>query len=308
MFFFIPCQGTGFYLLEESFSPGDFKTLRTKATKPATETTAPVAEEAQANVSVDSDHEEGVYSCPQEGCVRVFQRLSALEKHLSLEKCCKSLERHSLMDLAKMGYKSYLEQGVGTLPSLRASTRQQEIPELPFKEGWGLKAAKKTYRFNDKQKAYLLAKFRIGQTTGRKVDAEVVAREMRRARGTDGARLFQASEFLTASQVASFFSRQSAVVRQRDSDEMDVLASQEETNFSQAKEAVETVQLQHPLVYDQYDLCAMAIDDRFRLLKLPMLQRVCEDLGLDIPLPPVRKKAPYLALLEDITSKCTCRK
>ena len=144
MFFFIPCQGTGFYLLEESFSPGDFKTLRTKATKPATETTAPVAEEAQANVSVDSDHEEGVYSCPQEGCVRVFQRLSALEKHLSLEKCCKSLERHSLMDLAKMGYKSYLEQRVGTLPSLRASTRQQEIPELPFKEGWGLKAAKKT--------------------------------------------------------------------------------------------------------------------------------------------------------------------
>ena len=94
----------------------------------------------------------------------------------------------------------------------------------------------------------------------------------------------------------------------RDSDEMEVLASQEETNFSQAKEAVEAVQLRHPLVYDQYALCAMAIDDKLRLLKLPLLQRVCEDLGLDIPLPPVRKKAPYLALQEDITSKCTCRK
>ena len=36
------------------------------------------------------------------------------------------------------------------------------------------------------------------------------------------------------------------------------------------------------------------------------LQRVSEDLGLDISLSPVHKKDPYLALLEDITSMCTC--
>ena len=89
---------------------------------------------------------------------------------------------------------------------------------------------------------------------------------------------------------------------------MDVQAALEETNFSQAKETVETVQLQHPLVYDHYDLCAMALCNTLKQLKLLMLQRVCEDLGLDVPLPPVRKKAPYLALLEEITSKCSCRK
>jgi len=93
-----------------------------------------------------------------------------------------------------------------------------------FKEGWALRAAKKAYRFSDKQKSYLQAKFRIGQTTGRKLDAEIVAREMRRARGPDGKRLFQASEFLAASQVASFFSRQSAAVRQSVPDEMDIQA------------------------------------------------------------------------------------
>jgi len=50
----------------------------------------------------------------------------------------------------------------------------------------GLKRNKKAYRFNDTQKAYLEAKFNIGQSTGRKVDAEAVAREMTRSVGSDG--------------------------------------------------------------------------------------------------------------------------
>ena len=47
-------------------------------------------------------------------------------------------------------------------------------------EGWALKETKKAYRFNDTQKSYLEAKFNIGQTTGRKLDAETIAREVRR--------------------------------------------------------------------------------------------------------------------------------
>jgi len=63
------------------------------------------------------------------------------------------------------------------------------------------------YRLSDKEKCYLLAKFRIGQTTGRKLNAEVVAREMRLARGANCLRLFQSSGFLTDSQIVSYFSR-----------------------------------------------------------------------------------------------------
>ena len=105
-----------------------------------------------------------------------------------------------------------MEQGVGALPTLEATIRHQE-DHVVLKEGWALMAAKKAYRFSDKQKSYPQAKFRMGQATGRKLDAEIVAREIRRARGPDGKRLFQAS--------------------------------------------VEAIQLQHPLVYDQYDLCVM---------------------------------------------------
>ena len=162
------------------------------------------------------------------------------------------------MDLAKMGYKTHLEEGVGILPSLKAPVGHQEGHFVP-NEGWALRAAKKAYRFSEKQKSYLLVKFSIGQTTGRKLDAKVVAREMRRARGADGVRLFQSLEFLTSLQIASF-SRQSATLRQKDTaDETDIRASQEEASFSAAKEVVETIQLNHPLVYDQYNPCEMAL-------------------------------------------------
>ena len=79
------------------------------------------------------------------------------------------------MGLAKMGYKTCLEEGVGVLPAIQAPIRHQEVSLIP-KEGWAIRAAKKSYRFSDKQKSYLMGKFHIGQTTGSKVDAEVVAR------------------------------------------------------------------------------------------------------------------------------------
>ena len=53
-------------------------------------------------------------------------------------------------------------------------------------EGWTLKQAKKTYRFNDQQRKYLEAKFKIGQESGMTLDAEAVAKEMRRTRGSNG--------------------------------------------------------------------------------------------------------------------------
>ena len=304
MYLLLIVEGPAQEILQASFSAGDFRSFKSAHAKSSTEAT--VTEEASSVNSNVGGPAAGVYTCPEDGCTRVFQRFSALEKHLSLEKCTRSIEKHSLMDLAKIGYKSYLEEGVGKLPSLQAPLRHQGARFSP-KEGWALKVMKKAYRFNEKQKSYLLAKFRIGQTTGHKLNPEVVSREMRRARGTDGARLFQLSEFLTTSQITSFFSRQSAAVRHKDLDKVDIEAAQEESNFTQAKEAVAAIQLDHPLIYDQYNLCAMAVDGTLKLLKLPMLQHICEDLGLDIPPKPTRKKAPYLALLKDIASKCTCQ-
>ena len=70
-------------------------------------------------------------------------------------------------------------------------------------EGWVPKCIKKAYRFNEKQKAYLDAKFAIGQATGKKLDGDIVVREIRRALGPDGVCLFKVSEFHSKSRSTS---------------------------------------------------------------------------------------------------------
>ena len=90
-----------------------------------------------------------MYSCPQDSCICIFQKLSAIQKHLSLQKCTWVPEKHSLMDMAKIGHKSYLEEGVEKLPLLQAPVRQEKS-FVSLKEGWALQVVKKAYRFSEK--------------------------------------------------------------------------------------------------------------------------------------------------------------
>ena len=114
-----------------------------------------------------------------------------MERHLSLESCSMSAERQTLMDLAKQQCATRLQEGLGLFPSLQvtSSVNSSNQGEM-VKADWALKEMKKAYRFNEKQKTYLEARFNIGQSTGRKLEPDVVAKEMRCARGTDGERLF----------------------------------------------------------------------------------------------------------------------
>ena len=97
------------------------------------------------------------------------------------------------MDLAKLGYQQVLEQGVGVVPTLRTSGVASKQSRGRLTEGWGLRPAKKAYRFSENQKAYLTDKFNIGQSTRRKVDASLVARDMRSAHSSNGERLFKST-------------------------------------------------------------------------------------------------------------------
>ena len=115
-------------------------------------------------------------------------------------------------------------------------------------------------RFNENQKSYLQAKFNIGQASERKLDPEVVAKEMRRARAIDGERLFLVEEFLSPQQISSFFSRMAAKVRQQPVTDQDVLAVEEQqVNFCLARDSVQSsLRICHPIVVgtsvDQYDI------------------------------------------------------
>jgi len=60
------------------------------------------------------------------------------------------------------GIQDLLGGRVGVLPALQAPISHEEASVIP-KEGWAIRTAKKSYRFSDKQKSYLMAKFHIGQ-------------------------------------------------------------------------------------------------------------------------------------------------
>ena len=170
-------------------------------------------------------------------------------------------------------------------------------------EGWALKEAKKVDRFNDNQKTYLEAKFNIGQATGRKLDPDVVSKEMRCARGVDGERLFVVAEFLSPQQVSSYFSRLSAKRRYK----QDALAVEEEANFCAARDSVlSSLQISHPIVVDQYNICALVKSKGVKKLKVGLLQVLCENLELQVPTPSVRSKAPYIDLLINLVKDCSC--
>ena len=183
------------------------------------------------------------------------------------------------------------------MPTLRTVSVTNKQSTTALTEGWALRPTKRAYRFSEKQKAYLTAKFNIGQSTGRKVDASLVARDMRRAYSSNGERLFKSSEFLTAQQISSYFSRLSATVRQQ-THEVDIAA------IAAREQVLDTVTLQHPIAFDHYNICAMAEQDTMKKLKVALLQLICEGLNRNIPHPPVRRKAPYLKLLKEAISSC----
>ena len=128
---------------------------------------------------------------------------------------------------------------------------------------------------------------------------------------TNGERLFKVSEFLTAHQVASFFSRMAAKIKQQTTpgealSDSDVLAIEDEKNFSRAKESVMTaLHVQHPISYDQYDVCCVVKDKSLSKLKLGVLKLLCENLNISMPADQ-RRKAPYILLLEDLVKTCSC--
>ena len=84
----------------------------------------------------ESTTSQAIYTCPEGGCTRVFQRHLALAKHLSTEKCISSLEKHTLLDLAKLGYQQILEEGIDVMPTIRAISMVNKQGTAILTEGW----------------------------------------------------------------------------------------------------------------------------------------------------------------------------
>ena len=160
--------------------------------------------------SSDTD-DDTLFTCPEDGCVKSFQKFSSLQKHLDGERHKYTLERESLLDMAMLRYAENLESGTASIEEHHEAITSEELVEVPSaKMGWALKRTATSRRLNEKQKNYLSDLFHFGEETGRKADASDVSKSMRKARNADGSFLFKSDEYLTSLQITGFFSRLSA--------------------------------------------------------------------------------------------------
>ena len=87
-------------------------------------------------------------------------------------------------------------------------------PSSDLKMGWALSKPRVSTRFTSSVKAYLCAKFDLGEKTGLKADPTQVSKDMRNARDQDNKRRFS-REWLSKTQIQSYFSQLASSRRKR---------------------------------------------------------------------------------------------
>lgn len=270
--------------------------------------------EDDSSVAAQLPSSEGsLFSCPEEGCVKTYRRYSSLQKHLDCAEHERALEFETLYDRAILGYASKLEHADSDIPRLQENFNTEVNACPPPSKGWALKSSNsKRKRFSDKQKNYLLAKFQLGERTGRKCNPTVVSKEMRIAKDDNGELLFDSSEFLTSKQIAGVFSRLAAKrsdLIANDEDDNVLEENEREKELRELKtEIMSEISSSHPIVYDTYDICDLVTNKKMLKFSINMLQEICTSLGLDTAGIQTRRKKPYIELLENLVNDCECQR
>ena len=275
------------------------------------------AEATDGRSEEDTECDSELFSCPEEGCIKSFQRFSYLQRHLEIGGHSYVLENETLFDKAMTSYASKLEQGVSTFDNLieDSDTRKASNSRPLLSMGWALKSSttQKT-RLTESQKQYLTEVFQIGERTGHKADSCNVSKTMRKARNADGTCRFDASSFLTSQQVASFFSRLAAKkgIQAQSEDEQDnheqvMDRVQEEIVQDLTNKVMAEISIQHPMMYDTHNICELAACSKLSKFSVQMLNDICTFFKLDVSSINVKRKKPYIDLLMDLVHSCSCK-
>ena len=276
-------------------------------------------EEDDESATGDAGANSALFSCPEEGCVKTYQKYSSLEQHIQCGKHKRALENETLLDRAMLRYGYELEKGGSKVAELcdvecwrKESSCNVQIPSLTM--GWALKSSSsRQTRFNPAQKDYLKKKFDIGQKTGRKVDPVTVSQEMRVAKNSNGDRLFSSSEFLTGKQIQNFFSRlaskRSVDIVTEEDDEEEISARHEEA-LSEIRQGISNFAvLRHPIIHDTYNICELASSGKLAsTFSVSVLRDMCASLDIDVSSVTVRRKKPYVDKLQELVKSCSCSK
>ena len=129
---------------------------------------------------------------------------------------------------------------------------------------------------------------------------------MRKARKVDGSFLFDASEYLTAKQITSFFSRLARKRRAAQVGESKVEEEEEELEAQVEEEGIENlvkniinkIGVIHHIMFDTYDFCDLATTSKLSKFSISMLQEICTFYDLDTSFIKAKRKKPYIEVLK----------
>jgi len=217
-------QGPTNLQILQTFSSPDMLTgvfrapCSTREQQPAVPPMEPIAAEG-----IQLEEEESVvFGCPEEGCIKVYQRHISLQRHVDAGKHLLALERESTYDVIKKKWAdtcksisgSYMEAAhPPTSTSASVSYNQSEDTPLTAGMGWALKKTKKSVRFITTVRQCLREVFLQGEDNGNKATGQDIAARMRSMRTAEGTKVFTKDEWLTSSQISRYFSRLVALNR-----------------------------------------------------------------------------------------------
>ena len=166
----------------------------------------------------EEDEDRVPFSCPEEGCIKVYQSFAALQRHLDVGKHLIRLERETQYDQVKRKWaETCLSLAGGYLQSVpstsaAATADQPDSQNVPStEEGWALKNVRNVVHFSENVRNYLREVFLLGEETGHKASPGDVAMRMKGLRDISGKKRFQRKEWLTTLQISRYFSRLSTL-------------------------------------------------------------------------------------------------
>jgi hypothetical protein len=278
--------------------------------------------------------EKQVFECTIPGCVKAFKRYENLNLHLETGKHNNNIENETVYDKIRGDWaekfmtidmrpqgkqKSRTKAAVAEPTHETLVTSASHSTAAEYKMGWALKQGVASARFSKKVREYLIAKFDAGEKTGRKANPGDVEMEMRNSREENNSRRFTREEWLTSTQIKSFFSRLAAARRKAGNvqalesapEEIDenlineIAAGAEEENRRKVlDEIAKSLQVQHPIIYDVYDLCELNKQNKLQIFNVNMMKTICS--YFEIPFKSRDRKAELLKKIQLMISECDC--
>ena len=277
----------------------------------------------KTNQQKKDDEDDDSIECPNPQCMQEFNSRSELEAHLNV------IGHHSPAEQRRRGlYDTLRIDWVQRFQNISLDGKQQTRHESKvesatatedgfLKMGWALhKPRGGQTRFSDKVRVYLQKKFEIGLDRSRKEEPSQVASDMRKARNTDGMQMFDRTEWLSKLQIQGFFSRMSAkrkqsTLKEFSIDEEDGEAAEEyacQDNEQLEKETseavVEAIGVRNPLMYDVFNLCEMANENKLSSFKCKILKEICKH--FEISFNSKNSKSELLRKITEMAAECSC--